>query len=143
LTARNRVMFGPPGRAYVYFIYGLHFCVNAVCCPAGIAEAVLIRAIEPQFGLDVMRRQRDAPPSHLANGPAKLCEALKIDRDLDGADLCDAASALLIAGNAGAANFRKQHGPIVATRRIGITRAAQLPLRFYLAGSHFVSRRPS
>jgi len=141
LTPRNRVMFGAPGHAYVYFIYGCHFCVNAVCCPPGIAEAVLIRAVEPHFGLDLMRRRRPVAPSHLSNGPAKLCEAMKIDRILDGADLCDKDSAILIAQNPDAEIFRKQKGTIVTTQRIGITRAAALPLRFYLAGSPFVSRR--
>lgn len=140
LTPRNRVMFGPPGHAYVYFIYGCHYCVNAVCCPAGDAEALLIRAIEPLFGEAFMRRQRAAPPSHLTNGPGKLCQALQIDRRLDGADLCLAASPVLIARNPDVDDFRAQHGPIVTTKRIGITRAATLPLRFYLAGSHFVSR---
>jgi DNA-3-methyladenine glycosylase len=141
LTSRNRVLFGAPGHAYVYFIYGCHFCVNAVCRPVGIAEAVLIRALEPQFGLDLMRRQRPVPPSHLSNGPGKLCEAMKIDRGLDGADLCGRDSAILIAQNPDAEIFRKQQGPIVTTQRIGITRAVALPLRFYLAGSPFVSRR--
>ncbi len=92
-TARNRVMFGPPGRAYVYFIYGNHFCVNAVCRGAGKAEAVLIRAVEAQFGLEILRQNR---PGHadlqLTNGPGKLCAALAIGRELDGADLCDTAS---------------------------------------------------
>jgi DNA-3-methyladenine glycosylase len=141
LTPRNRVLFGPPGHAYVYFIYGCHYCMNAVCCPAGIAEALLIRAIEPVFGLDFMRRQRSVPPSHLTNGPAKLSEALEIDRRLDGADLCQSDSPVLIAQNPEVADFRAQHGPIITTRRIGITRAAALPLRFYLAGNPYVSRR--
>jgi DNA-3-methyladenine glycosylase len=88
LTPRNRVMFGPPGHAYVYFIYGAHYCVNAVCCPGGIAEAVLIRALEPGTGLEFLRHHRTVGRiEQLTNGPAKLCEAMAIDRKLDGADL--------------------------------------------------------
>jgi DNA-3-methyladenine glycosylase len=140
-TKRNRVMFGPPGHGYVYLIYGYHFCVNSVCRPPGVAEAVLIRAIEPLFGEDSMRRQRCvSKPRDLTNGPAKLCEAMSIDRGLDGIDLSSAKSALFIAENPSVRNFRKERGPIIVTTRIGITRAASLPLRFYLEGSPFVSR---
>jgi len=142
LTARNRVMFGPPGHAYVYLIYGFHFCVNAVCRPAGVAEAVLIRAIEPEFGPELMRgRRKVAQDLHLTSGPGKLCAAMDIDRKLDGADLCDERSNLWIARNPAVADFRSQRGPVVTTTRIGITRAAALPLRFYLQNSAFVSRR--
>lgn len=142
LTARNRVMFGDPGHAYVYLIYGLHHCVNAVCCPARIAEAVLIRAIEPVLGEALMRRRRSAKSARdLTSGPAKLCEALRIDRSLDGVDLCDQKSGLFIAKNSNrAADFRRL-GPLTITPRIGITRAALLPLRFYWAKSEFLSRR--
>jgi DNA-3-methyladenine glycosylase len=141
LTARNRVMFGPPGHAYVYFIYGCHYCVNAVCRPAGTAEAVLIRAVEAVFDCASMQRVRAVKETrNLTNGPAKLCEALDIDRALGGADLCDAHSPLFIAGNPAVRAFRRQRGPVVTTTRIGITRATELPLRFYLRGSSFVSR---
>jgi len=141
-TARNRSMFGPPGRAYVYFIYGNHWCVNVVCRPKGHGEAVLIRAIEPVVGEDWMRLRRSASGAfELTNGPAKLCAALEIDRALDGADLCDAGSGLWIARNPARAAFVHDLGPLTATPRIGITKAAELPLRFYLAGSPFVSRR--
>ena len=143
LTQRNRVMFGPPGHAYVYFIYGNHFCVNAVCRPQGVAEAVLIRAIEATTGQSFLRRQRATPSEReLTNGPAKLCEAMAIDRKLDGADLCEANSELIVARNPQLSKFRRQRGPLVRTVRVGITRAAELPLRFYLDGSPFVSRRP-
>ena len=81
LSARNRVMFGRPGHAYVYFIYGAHYCVNAVCLPGGRAEAVLIRAVEPSLGEDLLRKRRPALlPRELASGPAKLCQAMAIDR---------------------------------------------------------------
>ena len=142
LTARNRAMFGPPGRAYVYFIYGCHFCVNAVCRPSGVAEAVLIRAIEPGAGEPLMRRRRTASRiADLANGPARLCQALGINRELDGADLCDARSSLFIAANPELEAFLEARSPVVTTARVGITRAADLPLRFYLEGSPGVSRR--
>jgi DNA-3-methyladenine glycosylase len=135
-------MFGPPGHAYVYFIYGCHFCVNAVCLPRGTAEAVLIRAIEPLLGLPFLRRQRAVDKErNLTNGPGKLCEAMDIDRKLNGADLCGRSSDLFIAENPEAPAFRKQRGPLVVTSRVGLTRAAELPLRFYLQGSAFVSKR--
>jgi DNA-3-methyladenine glycosylase len=140
-TTRNRTMWGPPGRAYVYFIYGNHFCVNAVCRPSGIGEAVLIRAIEPCLNPDSMLARRPVKArALLTNGPGKLCQALAIDRTLDGADLCDPASPLYIARNPDLERFLGKAGPVVATPRVGITKAAELPLRFYLAGSAFVSR---
>jgi DNA-3-methyladenine glycosylase len=141
-TRRNRVMWGPPGHSYVYFIYGNHFCVNAVCRPAGMAEAVLIRAVEAVWGEEFMRARRPAVDlHHLTSGPGKLCAAMDIDRSLDGADLCDANSPLIIAKNASLKSFLRERGPLVTTTRIGITRAAALPLRFYLERSPFVSRR--
>ena len=142
LTKRNLVMWGPPGHSYVYFIYGNHFCVNAVCRPAGAAEAILIRAVEPVVGLELMQSRRVVPNAQLlTNGPGKLCVAMDIDRSLDGADLCDASSPLFIARNPRLASFLNERGPIVTTTRIGITKAAALQLRFYLEGSAFVSRR--
>lgn len=142
LTQRNRVMFGPPGHAYVYLIYGCHYCVNAVCQPKGTGEAVLIRAIEAKTGLSFLRRHRaQVSERELTNGPGKLCQAMKIDRTLDGVDLCDPHSLLVIAENPEVKVFRRKQGPIVRTVRVGITRAAELPLRFYLDGSSFVSQR--
>jgi len=141
-TKRNRVMWGPPGHSYVYFIYGNHFCVNAVCRPAGMAEAVLIRAVEAVWGLEFMRARRPAAElHHLTSGPGKLCAAMDINRSLDGGDLCAAGSPLIIAENASLKSFLRERGPLVTTTRIGITRAATLPLRFYLERSPFVSRR--
>jgi DNA-3-methyladenine glycosylase len=141
LSARNRVMFGPPGHAYVYFIYGAHFCVNAVCQPAGRAEAVLIRAVEPSLGQDLLRTRRPAlRPQQLTNGPAKLCEAMAIDRALDGTDLCDPASPLFIAHNPNLDSFRHERGPVSISTRVGISKAAELPLRFFFTRSESVSR---
>jgi DNA-3-methyladenine glycosylase len=141
-TARNRVMFGAPGHAYVYLIYGFHFCVNAVCRPPGEAEAVLIRAVEADVGGRQLRARRAVDRTEqLTNGPGKLCQAMSITRQLDGADLCNANSPLFIAENCGLEKFRKGRGPVVVTTRIGITKAAALPLRFFLHGSTFVSRR--
>lgn len=141
-TARNRAMFSSPGHAYVYFIYGNHHCVNAVCRPRGCGEAVLIRAVEPSLGENLMWRRRSVPATRdLTNGPGKLCAALDITRELDGVDLCDPGSALIIAENPDRARVLQERGPMVATRRIGITQAAELPLRFCLAGSPSLSRK--
>jgi DNA-3-methyladenine glycosylase len=141
-TARNRVMWGPPGHSYVYFIYGNHWCFNVVCRPPGTAEAVLIRAMEPTIGLELMQRRRQVlVPRELSNGPGKLCAAMGIDRAFDGVDLCDARSSLFIARNPALKTFLRQRGPLVTTTRVGIVKAASLPLRFYLGGSEFVSRR--
>jgi DNA-3-methyladenine glycosylase len=141
-TDRNRVMWGPPGHTYVYFIYGNHWCVNAVCRPAGIAEAVLIRAIEPVVGVELMRARRGVDRAHdLTNGPGKLCAAMDIDRSMNGVDLCDAKSPLFIARNPQIKSFLRERGPMITTARIGITRASTLPLRFHLGGSPFVSRK--
>jgi DNA-3-methyladenine glycosylase len=142
LTARNRVMFGAPGHGYVYLIYGFYFCMNAVCRPPGVAEAVLIRAMEVALGEEFMRKRRPVDATRdLTNGPGKLCLATDIDRSLDGVDLCDAASPLFIARNPAVAEFQRERGPVVTGKRIGLTKAADLALRFYLPGSLFVSRR--
>jgi DNA-3-methyladenine glycosylase len=142
-TERNRAMFGPPGHAYVYFIYGNHHCVNAVCRPQGHGEAVLIRAIEAGFGLQAMRARRAvANPHQLTNGPGKLCEALDIKRELDGTDLCDVDSRLMVARNPDRDKLLADRGPVVTAPRVGITKAAEWPLRFCLVGSPCVSRKP-
>jgi DNA-3-methyladenine glycosylase len=143
-TARNRVMFGPAGRAYVYFIYGNHFCVNAVCRGPGIAEAVLIRAVEAEFGLDILRANRPGRNDlELTNGPGKLCAALNIDRKLDGAELCDPGSSLFLAHNHALRKFRLSRQPLLTTKRIGLTKGADLLLRFCLAGSRYASSSAS
>lgn len=141
-TPRNRSMYGLPGRAYVYFIYGNYFCFNAVCAPKGVAEAVLIRAIEPQFGQAWMQQNRIvAKPNELTSGPSKLCLALDIDRQFDGVDIASIQSDLIIAENYNVAPFLRSSGPIVTTSRIGISVAENLPLRFYLEHNDFVSKR--
>ncbi|HWF18996.1 MAG TPA: DNA-3-methyladenine glycosylase [Verrucomicrobiae bacterium] len=141
-TKRNRAMWGPAGHSYVYFIYGNHWCFNVVCCPPGFGEAVLIRAIEPTVGLETMRARRPVVKLRdLSNGPGKLCAAMDIDRRLDGVDLCDTESPIFVAENPDLKETLKKYGPMVTTTRIGITQAAHMPFRFYLAGSHFVSKR--
>jgi DNA-3-methyladenine glycosylase len=143
-TPRNRSMYGPPGRAYVYFIYGNYYCFNAVCRPAGKAEAVLVRAIEPAFGVEWMRANRPvADLADLTSGPAKFCLALDIERPMDGVDLCSARSPVYIARNPAARQFRRQHGPLINSTRIGISTAEDWLLRFYLDGSGYVSKRPA
>lgn len=140
-TPRNAAMFGPAGRAYVYFIYGNHWCFNAVCHREGVAEAVLIRAISADFGVDWMREQRHVTKlRELTNGPAKLCAALGIDRRINGMSLFGGDSEVVIARNSRRAQALAKWGPLETTRRIGITLAADWPLRFALSGSEFVSR---
>ena len=139
-TARNEVLWGSPGHAYVYLIYGLHSCLNVSCEPEGVAGCVLIRALEPLDGLATMARLRGLPesaaPRLLASGPGRLCRALGITRaGLNGADLLDPASELQLA-NAGSGYVP---GPVAATPRVGITKAADRPLRFLLAGNACVS----
>ncbi|HEY3463436.1 MAG TPA: DNA-3-methyladenine glycosylase [Gaiellaceae bacterium] len=132
-TARTAAMFGPPGYAYVYRSYGVHWCLNLVCAPDGRAEAALVRALEPTCGLDVMRERRglDAPRA-LCSGPGKLCQALGITRVHDGLAL-DAPPFELLA--------RESEPELVIGKRIGITRAVDRPWRYGLAGSPFLSRR--
>lgn len=138
---RNAAMFGPPGRAYVYLIYGFHHCVNAVCGPEGFGEAVLIRALEPVEGVERMTHRRLGITGRaIANGPGKICQALAINRELDGADLCAPNSPLQIRLNPAREEFLAANGPIVSGPRIGITKAVELPLRFGLSRSRFLSR---
>jgi DNA-3-methyladenine glycosylase len=141
-TARNRSMFGDCGRGYVYLIYGMHYCFNAVCCEEGRPEAVLIRALEPTFGPEIIQANRpNSRPRDLTNGPAKLCAALQIDRIFDEVDLCENDSSLFIAQNPERETLLTRYNPLVQTTRIGITKAADWPLRWYLSGSEFVSKR--
>jgi DNA-3-methyladenine glycosylase len=134
-TARNAVMFGPPGYAYVYFTYGMHFCVNLVCGEPGRAAAVLLRAGEVVAGADVARLRRSgAPDRDLARGPARLTKALGIDRALDGADVCALRSPLRVLRGAPVAAEQVRTGP-----RIGISAATDLPWRWWVDGDPTVS----
>ena len=137
-TKRNATMFGPPGHLYVYFTYGMHWCANVVAETDGVAAAVLLRALTPLEGLEAMyaargpaaRTERD-----LCSGPAKLTQALGIDGALDGADLVSGDRGVTIVDD-------DQPPPTPAvTTRIGLTRGAELPWRFYIEGTADISRR--
>ncbi len=139
VTPRNRVMFGPPGHAYVYFIYGMYDCMNVTCEPEGLAGCILIRALEPLLGLEDMARNRKLPAhtaseAKLTGGPGKLCRALGIVRaEHNGLDLLSTRSPLQLREDGA------ETGPVEISKRIGIRHAADLPLRFHLAGHPCVS----
>jgi DNA-3-methyladenine glycosylase len=131
-TERNASMFGPPGRAYVYRSYGIHWCVNFVCEAEGVADAVLIRALEPTHGLEAMRRRRGIENERLlCAGPGRLCQALAITRAHDGLPLDRRPFRL---------DPRTQEPELLRGPRVGITRAVELPWRYGLAGSPYLSR---
>src|SRR5579859_3368070 len=144
LTQRNRVLFGPPGRAHVYLTYGLHFCLNISCMPEGQAGCLLFRAIEPLAGFSAMAKARgltfaadDKEPQTLrllSSGPARLCQALEITRERDNnRDMTSPDSGLWIADDG------YEVKKVAITPRIGITKSAALPLRYYIAENPFVS----
>jgi DNA-3-methyladenine glycosylase len=137
VTERTRVIFGPPGHAYVYFIYGMYECLNLVAEPEGVPGCVLIRALEPVAGIELMRQRRPAARKveDLASGPGKLTLAMAITRAQNGADVT--RGALVIRQPR-----EKRHVDIVVTPRIGITKCEDLPLRFVVQGSRFVSGKP-
>jgi len=131
-TERNASMFGPPGHAYVYRSYGIHWCVNFVCEGEGVASAVLIRALEPTSGIDEMRRRRGLDDERLlCAGPGRLCQALAITHEHDGLPLDRPPFALEEA---------REEPALVAGPRIGLSRAVEQPWRYGLAGSRFLSR---
>jgi DNA-3-methyladenine glycosylase len=139
-TARNAVLFGPPGYAYVYFIYGNHYCLNVSCLPDGVAGGVLFRAAEPLLGMKQMAVARGVSIEatrdlrKLTSGPGRLAEAFGITRERDNArDLTSARSDIFIADD----GYRVRR--ILTTPRIGITKAAERPLRYVIAGNEFVS----
>ncbi|HEY0717184.1 MAG TPA: DNA-3-methyladenine glycosylase [Streptosporangiaceae bacterium] len=138
-SVRNQVMFGPPGHAYVYQIYGLHFCINLVCQPAGTAEAVLLRAGEVVEGTGVAWSRRPAArtEAHLARGPALLCQVLAIDRRFDGTDVCATGSPVRMLGPGPGGS--PAPGAIRTGPRVGVTQAAQYPWRFWIDGDRTVS----
>ena len=132
---RNAALFGPPGSWYVYRSYGLHWCANLVCGPEGNGGAVLLRALEPVRGLEAMRSRRGGVDDrHLCSGPGKLCQALRITRELDGQSM--ARSPVVVAPGLA------EGLSVLVTARVGITKAAEWPLRFLVAGSPYVSRGP-
>ena len=137
ITNRTRVIFGPPGHAYVYFIYGMYECLNLVAEPVGRPGCVLIRALQPIAGIELMQRRRPAArkPEQLANGPGKLTLAMAITRLHNGADVT--RGPLVVREATVPARFE-----ILTTPRIGITKCVDLPLRFLIAGNPFVSPRP-
>jgi DNA-3-methyladenine glycosylase len=135
LTPRTATLFGPPARAYVYLSYGIHSCLNFVCEPEGEAAAVLIRALEPRWGVDQMRRRRDRNAlRELCSGPGKLTEALGIGLDLDGALICEPPFEVC-GWDEEWFGVEVDAGP-----RIGITRAAELPWRFCARDSRYLSK---
>ena len=139
-TPRNAVIFGPPGHAYVYFIYGNHFCLNVSCEPEGQAGCVLFRALEPLSGIDAMAHARGLEPRgpqdwpKLTSGPGRLCQAFGITREQDnGRDLTAPSTGLWIGDDS------SRPRAIDVTARIGITKAADMPLRYLVRGNRFVS----
>jgi DNA-3-methyladenine glycosylase len=135
LTARTSTLFGPPGRAYVYRSYGIHSLLNAVCEPEGVGAGVLIRALEPLAGIEHMRARRGLPRlEDLCSGPGKLTQALGVTLELNGTDLAAGPVAI----EAPPPGWQDVH--VLISTRIGITKAAELPWRFSVAGSRSVSR---
>ena len=136
-TTRNDVMFWKGGHLYVYFTYGMHFCANIVTSDEGVAHAVLLRAVEPVEGIDIMRsnrkRPKDSDPVLLCSGPARLCQAFGIGRKENGTDLC--GDAIWIAEGAQAT----QRPKIVRSTRVGITVAKHHKWRFFIKGNSYVS----
>src|SRR5689334_6556940 len=137
-TARNAVLFGPPGFAYVYFIYGNHYCLNVSCLPDGIPGGILFRALEPLIGIDEMFKLRgmatDSDPRRLTSGPGRLAAAFGITRERDNSkDLTSSRSDLHIADDGG------PPPQVLITKRIGIKKAADMPLRYIVPGNRFVS----
>ena len=134
-NARNAALFGSPGIWYVYLSYGMHWCANLVCQRAGLASAVLLRALEPLDGLDIMRRRRGTriADGDLCSGPGKLCQALGITRELDGIAMSSGPVVVLRADPL-------EQRAIQATPRIGITKTVDWPLRYHVAGSPWTSR---
>ena len=130
-TARTWNLFGPPGTAYVYRSYGIHWCVNAVTREEGFGSAVLVRALEPLLGVEEMRARRPKAKTdnELCNGPGKLCSALAIDRSFDGALLTGSSALSIVTGN------RIENSDVLMGPRIGITKDAHRPLRFWVRGS--------
>jgi DNA-3-methyladenine glycosylase len=141
-TPRNTPMFDRPGTAYVYFTYGMHFCLNLVTEDEGVGTAVLLRAIEPTEGVEVMRARRGPRPAgrDLCRGPARLCVALGVDRAINGIDTCAPDALVFVEQGAPVPDAAVAMGPRVGV--VGRPHDVQAPLRFFLAGSPFVSPGP-
>ena len=141
-TGRNAVMFGPPGHAYVYFTYGMHFCANVVCSPPGVATGILLRAGRVVVGEELARSRRGfdsvRSPRDLARGPARLCQAMAVNRSQDGADVLDPSSKLRLRVAVGDERAAEP-GVIEAGPRVGVSQAADIPWRFWLVGDPTVS----
>lgn len=135
MTPRNRAMFGPAGHVYIYFTYGMHYCFNVVTADAGVGEAVLLRALEPLAGIELMRARRGRGSIlELCSGPARLVQAMGIDPGLYGHDLTREPLVLIRGTDI-------PEKDVVVTTRVGITSGAELPLRFYVKGSRYVSKK--
>jgi DNA-3-methyladenine glycosylase len=138
-TRRNAPMYGPPGHAYVYFVYGMHHCLNVVTGREGYPAAVLIRALEPLEGIEGMRARRGGrPDAQLTSGPARLCQALDVDRQFDGADLCVPDALLFLEEDAAIPDGAVATSPRVGVR--GDETAVTIPWRFCVRDSQHVSR---
>ena len=138
-TERNAAMYGPPGHAYVYFVYGMHYCLNAVTEAEDSPAAVLIRALEPWRGIDTMRDHRPGRSDcDLTSGPGKLCQALAIDRTLNNTDLCQGGS-LWIEADTPVPDAQVATSPLIGVR--GDEHARTVPWRFYVRGHPCLSRR--
>ena len=134
ITARTSVMFGPAGKLYVYFTYGMHYCCNVVTGPEGEGSAVLIRAVEPVGDDSMLIERRNKTGVDITNGPAKLCQALAIDTQLNGHDLNEEPFQLFLKPDI-------TDEDIIQTTRIGISKAVDAPLRFYIKESRYVSKQ--
>jgi DNA-3-methyladenine glycosylase len=138
-TMRNAPMYGPPGHGYVYLIYGIHHCLNVVTEREGYPAAVLVRAMEPLEGIEEMRiRRGNRPDVQLTSGPARLCQALGIDRSFDRIDLCAPGALLFLEEDASIPDGAVATGPRVGVR--GDEVAVTIPWRFYVRDSQYVSR---
>ncbi|HVP36346.1 MAG TPA: DNA-3-methyladenine glycosylase [Terriglobales bacterium] len=134
MTPRNKIMFGEPGHAYVYFTYGMYYCLNVITERKGFPAGVLIRALEPEDGIEIMRKRRKKEKiEELTSGPGKLCQALGIDKTINGADL---TGDIIYIEDRG-----EKPGKIVSSNRIGIDEGKEKKWRFYIKDNRFVSRR--
>lgn len=134
-TKRNAVMFGRPGHAYIYFTYGMHYCFNVVTQPQGIGEAILIRALQPIKGIEIMKKRRHiSEVAKLCNGPAKLALAFAIGKEHNALDLSKGNLLICLP-------YKKELFGIQQLTRIGITKGAELPYRFFIANNPYVSKR--